>query len=112
MIVSIGFVISKDYRQYLKAQTDSYDVEIDIVNEDLKQLVDDDELVLKYKGDNVKILLPVDKENFCNLLENDEDVIWSDFEVSCEINCNDDFDSSDIVVEECPSYFKPVTILW
>jgi hypothetical protein len=115
MIAKIGFNIYQDYTQHLTEDDDyDYGVALDVLNKELKELVDKDELVFTYDGKQVEIVLPVEMHDTGNIFgEEDYDgPCWDGVDIPCEIDCDPyDFDSSKLRVKKCPYYFDAKCIL-
>lgn len=118
MTASISFNIYEDFSKF-KNSSDHYYVDYDkalkYLNETLKKLVKDNNLVFTYKGKKVKILLPLGEYDTGNIFINDpfEGSYWNDVQISCEIKCKEeDFDASELKADMHPDYFDPFMIYY
>lgn len=116
MIAKIGFTVYDDFEQYLKEENDyEYNVALNVLNENLKHLVNKNKLSFTYKGKKVKILLPIEMYDTGNIFGKDDDEVpnWDGVDIPCEVDCDpSEFDSHKLRVSKCPDNFEPRCILW
>lgn len=117
MIAKIGFNIYQDYTQYLTEDDDyDYGVALDVLNKELKELVDNNELTFTYDGKKVNIVLPLEMRNTGNIFGKNDDWInganWNDVDIPCEIDCDPHkFEAGKLRAEKHPCYYEPLFIL-
>lgn len=117
MIARIGFNIYQDYTQYLTEEDDfDYGVALDVLNKELKELVDNNELTFTYEGEKVNIVLPIEMRDTGNIFGENDDWInganWNAVDIPCEIDCDPHkFEPSKLRAVKHPYYYEPLCIL-
>lgn len=115
MIAKIGFNIYQDYTQYLTEDDDcDYDVALDVLNKELKELVDNNKLTFTYDGKKVNIVLPLEMRDTGNIFGENDDWManWNGVDIPCEIDCDPHkFEPSMLRAEKHPCYYEPMCIL-
>jgi hypothetical protein len=116
MIAKISFTVYQNYEQYISEENDyEYDKALEVLNEELKDLVEKGILAYKYGGKPVEIKLPITMSEVGNIFgEEDYDgPNWDGVDIPCEINIDPrDFDSSKLKVVKRPYYMDPKCILY
>lgn len=116
MIARIGFNIYQDYTQYLTEEDDfDYGVALDVLNKELKELVDNNELTFTYEGEKVNIVLPIEMRDTGNIFGENDDWInganWNAVDIPCEIDCDPHkFEPSKLRAVKHPYYYEPLCI--
>ena len=109
MEASISFNVYKDFSKYieysLKNEEWDYTKALKSLNSLIKKLIKDKELTITYKGEKVKILLPLKEEHVGNIFTKDniDGAYWNDVQIPCKINCKEDtFKSDELQVNNHP----------
>ena len=68
MIAKISFTVYQNYEQYLSEENDyEYDKALEVLNEELKDLVEKKILAYKYDGKPVEVKLPITMKEVGNI---------------------------------------------
>ena len=95
-----------------------YSKALEALNKMVKKYVENNELVFKYKGKKVDIILPIEERQCGNIFEAGECgkyANWEGIDIYCNIPNIDnskDFDSHKLKVSEYPSEFIPYSVIW
>lgn len=117
MRAAICFNVFFDYGQFFKyideGEIDEeygYKGAVEVLNQQVKELVDKEELTILYKHRRCAIRFPI-KEYECGNIEysNDKGTYWNAVEIWCEFNCDKkDFYWEKLTVGKHPSWFVPI----
>lgn len=117
MRAAIVFNIFFDYGQFIKYVDEGeideeYDYKgaLEVLNQQVKELVDKEELTILYNHRRCKIRLPI-KEYECGIIDESKErgPYWSQVEIWCESNHNVcDFYWEKLTVGKHPDWFVPV----
>lgn len=117
MRAAIVFNVFFDYGQFIKyideGEIDEeygYKGAVEVLNRQVKELVDKEELTILYKHRRCAIRFPI-KEYECGNLEDSKDrgPYWNMVEIWCEFDCDkNDFRWEKLMVGKHPDWFVPI----
>ena len=118
MEAGISFTIYGDY--YKHVVIDGWDVDyskaLQVLNDEVKELVDSGKLAFKYDNKKVTIKMPITFSNVGNIFfpEDYDGPCWESVDIWCEIEgvSEEDFDSKKLKVKKIPAKFAPQSIGW
>ena len=124
MKAGINFRIYGDYYKHViyNGWTDDYGLledyskALQILNDEVKGLVDSGKLLIKYGNKKVTIELPITNNNVGNILSCEDDYdeeCWEDVAIGFEIDgvSDEEFDSNKLDIKEMPTTFEPLAIM-
>ena len=118
MKTAISFRIYGDYYKHViyNGLFEDYSKALQILNNEVKGLVDNGKLLIKYGNKKVTIELPITNNNVGNILSCEHDYdeeCWEDVAIWFEIDgvSDEEFDSNKLVIKRMPTTFEPLAIL-
>ena len=86
MIAGIEFTVYQDYSQYLTEENDyEYDKALEVLNEQVKKLVENNELTFMYGRKRVNPILPIKMRDTGNIFDEDDydGPNWEGIRINC-----------------------------
>lgn len=116
MIAGIEFTVYRDYSQYLSEENDyEYDKALEVLNEQVKKHVENNELTFLYGRKRVNPILPIEMRNTGNIFDKDDydGPNWEGIRINCEIDIDPaEFDHHKFKANKLPSDFDPKCYAW
>ena len=118
MRAGISFTIYGDYYKHvvLDGWDADYNKALQILNDEVKELVDSGKLAFKYGNKKVTIKMPITFSNVGNIFfpEDYDGPCWEGVDIYCDIKGvkAEDFDHKKLKVSKSPSRFIPKGRMW